>query len=64
MAFRRNHTGYSGEELFDMENDSDEQRIKSIVDELQAGPFTKYDVHFKIMPKKEKEEEQNDRKTE
>lgn len=42
---------------------TDEQRIQSIVDEIQSGPFSKFDVHLKIMPKKEKEEDQNDRKT-
>ncbi len=48
---------------------TEEERIKSIVDEIQAGPFKKHDVRVHIMPKKtldEKKEEgkQNDGKEE
>lgn len=45
---------------------TDEQRIKSIVDELQSGPFQKYDVRIHIAPRKtpdvKNEREKNDGK--
>ncbi len=31
---------------------TEEERIKSIVDELQSGPFQKYDIRIHIAPKK------------
>lgn len=46
---------------------TEEERIKSIVDEIQAGPFKKHDVRVHIMPKKtldekKEEDEQNEQK--
>lgn len=32
---------------------TEEDRIKSIVDELQSGPFRKYEVRIHIVPKKQ-----------